>query len=101
MTASLPPFHAAQALSAYQTIDKTVGTTSGSGDFGSLLSGALSGAIDTGKQADQLATKAISGNGDLTHVITAVSRASLALQSTVAIRDRVLQAYQDIIKMPI
>jgi flagellar hook-basal body complex protein FliE len=33
--------------------------------------------------------------------VTAVSRAELALQTTVAVRDRVLQAYQDIIKMQI
>jgi flagellar hook-basal body complex protein FliE len=45
--------------------------------------------------------KAISGGGNLTEVVTAVARAELALQSTVAIRDRVVQAYQDIMRMPI
>jgi flagellar hook-basal body complex protein FliE len=44
---------------------------------------------------------AIAGGGNLTEVVTAVSRAELALQSTVAIRDRVVQAYQDIMRMPI
>jgi flagellar hook-basal body complex protein FliE len=66
-----------------------------------LLSRALVGAVNAGKQADTQATQAISGHGDLTQVVTAVSRAELALQTTVAVRDRVLQAYQDIIKMPI
>ena len=76
-------------------------TTSGGTDFSSLLNHAISGAIEAGQDADTKATNAISGQGDLTDVVTAVSRAELALQTTVAIRDRVLQAYQDIIKMPI
>jgi flagellar hook-basal body complex protein FliE len=33
--------------------------------------------------------------------VTAISRAELALQSATAIRDRVVQAYQDVMKMPI
>jgi flagellar hook-basal body complex protein FliE len=34
-------------------------------------------------------------------VVSAVAKAELALQTTVAIRDRVVQAYQDIMRMPI
>jgi flagellar hook-basal body complex protein FliE len=45
--------------------------------------------------------EAIAGRGNLTEVVTALARAELTLQSATAIRDRVVQAYQDIIKMPI
>ena len=45
--------------------------------------------------------QAISGEGNLTDVVTALSRAELALQTATAIRDRVVSAYQDIMKMPI
>ena len=41
----------------------------------------------------------MAGGGNLTEVVTALSRAQLTLQTTTAVRDRVLQAYQDIIKM--
>ena len=44
---------------------------------------------------------ALNGTGNLTEVVTAVARAQLALQTATAIRDRVVQAYQDIMKMPI
>ena len=44
---------------------------------------------------------AIAGGGNLTEVVQAVSRAELALQTTTAIRDRVVSAYQDIMRMPI
>jgi flagellar hook-basal body complex protein FliE len=100
---TMPILHAAHALSAYQSIDgKTpAASVSGGGDFASLLSKSLGGAIDTGQQAESQALSALHGGGDLSSVVTAVSRAELTLQTTVAVRDRVLQAYQDIIKMPI
>ncbi len=91
----------AQALSAYKSMDSAPGDASGGGAFGDLLSKSLGSAINTSQQAETQATTAIEGGGDLTHVVTAVSRAELALQTTVAVRDRVLQAYQDIIKMSI
>jgi flagellar hook-basal body complex protein FliE len=69
--------------------------------FGATLQRALEGAVETGHNADAQAMQAISGGGNLTDVVTALSHAELALQTATAIRDRVLQAYQDIIKMPI
>ena len=101
MTAMLP-LRAAQALSAYQAVDSGANAPAApGGDFASLLQQSLGGAISTGQQAEHQAASAIATGGDLTSVVTAVSRAELALQTTVAVRDRVLQAYQDIIKMPI
>ena len=91
---------AQQAMSAYQNVDS--GSASSGTDFASLLGQSLKQAVQTGQQAETQASSAVSGNSsDLTQVVTAVSRAELALQTTVAVRDRVLQAYQDIIKMPI
>jgi flagellar hook-basal body complex protein FliE len=92
----------AGAVKAYQSVDGGVAASQGSdGAFSAVLTRALDGAIASGNQADTQATQAIAGNGDLTQVVTAVSRAQLALQTTVAVRDRVIAAYQDIIKMPI
>lgn len=95
---------ARQALSAYQNADAAVtspSATSG-GDFASLLSRTLGSAVQSGQESEARATQAVGGTGGgLTQVVTAVSRAELALQTTVAVRDRVLQAYQDIIKMQI
>jgi flagellar hook-basal body complex protein FliE len=105
MTANLALARAAQALSAYQSVDSgsaAATPASGGGDFAALLSRSLGGAVETGQQAESMAATAVSGgSSNLTQVVTAVSRAELALQTTIAVRDRVLQAYQDIIKMPI
>ena len=66
-----------------------------------MLSRALEGAVQTGHAADAQSAAAIAGGGNITEVVAAVSKAELALQTTVAIRDRVVQAYQDIMRMPI
>ena len=91
------------AASAAQAYGRTASGLAGEGasSFGATLQQALEGAIDTGRHADARATEAAGGGGNITDVVAAVSKAELALQTTVAIRDRVVQAYQDIMRMPI
>lgn len=75
--------------------------TAGAAGFGATLQRALAGAVADGHTADRQAMGAIAGRGNLTDVVTAVSRAELALQTATAIRDRFVQAYQDVMQMPI
>ena len=72
-----------------------------SGGFGAALGRAMQGVVDSGHEADTQSMRAIAGGGNLTEVATSVSHAELALQSAVAIRDKVVQAYQDVMRMPI
>ena len=91
-----------KAADAYGKVES--GALGGSGDtggFGAVLSRAVDGVVEAGHKADSQAAQAIAGGGNLTDVVMAVSQAELALQTTVAIRDRVVQAYQDIMRMPI
>lgn len=93
------------AASAYARVQSSgiggiADAADGSG-FGDTLAKALQGVVQTGHTADVAAAKGISGEGNLTDVVMAVSRAQMALQSTTTIRDRVVQAYQDIMKMSI
>jgi flagellar hook-basal body complex protein FliE len=90
----------ADAADAYAKVDR--GNTGGAGgSFGAVLQSALNGAIESGHAAESSAMQAISGEGNLTEVVTALSRAELALQTATVVRDRVVSAYQDIMKMPI
>lgn len=90
------------AADAYGRVDRSDGASAAvGGDFSATLTRAMHGAIDQFHAADADAAKALSGGGNLTEVVTALSRAELTLQTTTAVRDRVLQAYQDIIKMAI
>ena len=80
-------------------------TASGEGeggqDFGATLGRALEGVVQASREADAQSVHAITGGGNITEVATAVSRAELALQGAVAIRDKVVQAYQDVMRMAI
>lgn len=69
--------------------------------FFDMVGGALKSAASNGYRSEEVATRALSGKADLTDVVTAVSEAENALNTVVAVRDRVISAYQDIIKMPI
>jgi flagellar hook-basal body complex protein FliE len=73
----------------------------GGGGFGAVLQRAVEGAVEVGRSADVAATAALTGQGSVTDVVLAVSRAELALQTAVAVRDRVVAAYQDVMRMPI
>ncbi len=72
-----------------------------SGGFAQALEEALSETLRSAKEADAKAMQALAGSANITEVVTAVARAELALQTTVAIRDRVIQAYQEVMRMPI
>ena len=70
-------------------------------DFGDLVGNALRSAASSGYKSEAVSTRALAGKADITDVVTAVANAEMALNTVVAVRDRVISAYQDIIKMPI
>ena len=50
--------------------------------------------------ADYLA-KALGGKGNIIDVVTAVSEAEVALDTMVSVRDKVISAYEEIMRMAI
>ena len=98
-TVVVTPSAAAEAYA--RTARQASGGGAAGADFSSTVQQALEQAVQTGHAADDQAMKAISGGGNLTEVVAALSHAELTLQTATVIRDRVVQAYQDIIKMPI
>jgi flagellar hook-basal body complex protein FliE len=72
-----------------------------SGDFAGALREAAEGAVEALRQGETASLKAAAGQADITEVVTAVSQAEITLQTVVAVRDRVIQAYQEILRMPI
>jgi len=70
--------------------------------FASLVQQATQGAIDSSyaSEAQTLRTLA-NGKTELHEVVTAVANAEVTLQTVVAVRDRVISSYQDIMRMPI
>jgi flagellar hook-basal body complex protein FliE len=70
-------------------------------DFASLLKDGANAAIAAGKKSEQLTEQAITGKADLRDVVMAVNSAELTLQTVVAVRDKVVSAYNQILQMPI
>jgi flagellar hook-basal body complex protein FliE len=68
--------------------------------FSELVSQTLSDAVDSGYKAEKVSTLALLGKTDLTQLATAVGDAELALNTVVAIRDKMISAYQQISQMP-
>jgi flagellar hook-basal body complex protein FliE len=69
--------------------------------FGDVMTEAVQNSIKTMHAGEKMSAAAVTGNADLTDVVQAVSNAELTLQTVVAIRDRMLGAYQEIMRMPI
>ncbi|MGX9962796.1 flagellar hook-basal body complex protein FliE [Roseomonas sp. F4] len=69
--------------------------------FGAALSRALENGVQIGRSADASATQALMGQGSVSDAVLAISRAELALQTAVSLRDRVVSAYQEVMRMPI
>ncbi len=69
--------------------------------FSEVLGQALDKARDAGYGSEAVSLKSIAGQTELHDLVLAVNNAELTLNTVVAIRDRVVSAYQDIIKMPI
>ena len=94
------------AAAAYQAISK-IGTGSAgaaggaAGDFSQFLSQAMDNAVSTMKQGEQKAAGQVTGQTDMVGVVNAVNAAELTLDTVVAVRDKVLSAYQNIMQMPI
>ena|ERR1700712_5628502 len=103
----------AAAAAAYQAI-ANIGTSSaggagaaatsgasGVGDFSNFLSNALKDGIGTMKQGETMAARQVSGQANIVDVVSAVNQAEVTLDTVVAVRDKVVQAYQSIMNMPI
>ncbi len=73
----------------------------GAGEFGGLLKGALEGVAQSGRKAEAQALQAVGGKADIVDVVTAVAESEAAMETLVAVRDRVIAAYEEIMRMPI
>ncbi len=99
----------AAAAAAYQSIANMAGAsasaptaaaTPGTG-FSDFLSGAIKDSIGTISQGEQAATQQVTGKANIVDVVNSVNAAELTLDTVVAVRDKVVQAYQSIMNMPI
>ncbi len=99
MTSAISAYN--QALKGASGQNTPAVDPAGGGGFADLVRGAVEQAVTTGASGEQATAKAVENTADLNQVVTAVAEADLTLQTVVAVRDRVIEAYKDIVRMPI
>ena len=73
----------------------------GGQSFGAVLKDAIGSVMDSGRKSDAQTLAMASGKSNVMDVVTAVAETDVAVSTLVSVRDRVIQAYEDIMKMPI
>lgn len=81
--------------------DSDSGDQGGGVTFSSFLKTKAAESIDTMRSSEQLSAQAVTGEANITEVVQAVTDAEITLQTVVAVRDRMVSAYQEIMRMPI
>jgi flagellar hook-basal body complex protein FliE len=98
------------AANAYASLAKIINNPAGNAgkasetggqSFGALLKESLGNVVDAGRKSDAQSMAMASGKANVIDVVTAVAETEVAVGTMVSVRDRVIQAYEDIMKMPI
>lgn len=69
-------------------------------NFGQMVQEAVSNTIQQGREADKKAIGLVEGKTDVVDVVTAIAETEVALETMVSVRDRVISAYEEIMRMP-
>jgi flagellar hook-basal body complex protein FliE len=96
---------AASALQAATTTAPAVAsqasTAAAGSDFGAAMAQASGDALKTMRTAESTSMAALEGKASASEVVTSVMSAERMLQTTLAIRDKAVSAYQQISQMQI
>ena len=100
------PTVAANAYANLARILNTSGSSKPSGDdagpsFGALLEDAIGSVMESGRKSDAQTVAMASGKANVMDVVTAVAETDVAVSTLVSVRDKVIQSYEDIMKMTI
>ena len=66
-----------------------------------MVKAAIGSVVEAGKKSDAQSQAMVAGKANLVDVVTAVTETEVAIESLVAVRDKVIQAYEEIMRMPI
>ena len=98
--------NALMAARAYAQAQGAGGVTpgaqaTGGPEFSELLQNVMGDMTQQTRAAETQMSQSIQGQGSMIDVVTAVSSAEASLQTVIAVRDQVISAYQEIMRMPI
>jgi flagellar hook-basal body complex protein FliE len=82
-------------------IGKAGGSDSGGPNFGAMVKDAINAVVEAGHKSDGLSQGMAAGKANIVDVVTAVSETEVAVEAMVSVRDKVIAAYEEIMRMPI
>ena len=82
-------------------LGKAAGNESGGPNFGAMVKEAIGSVIEAGKKSDAQSQAMAAGKANIVDVVTAVTETEVAIEAMVSVRDKVIQAYEEIMRMPI
>jgi len=77
------------------------GSDAGGPSFSAVLKDAIGSVMEAGRKSDAQTMAMASGKANVMDVVTAVADTDVAVSTLVSVRDKVIQAYEDIMKMTI
>ena len=77
------------------------GEAGGTQSFGTLLKETLGNVMEAGRKSDTQAVSMAQGKANVVDVVTAVAETEVAVETLVSVRDKVIAAYEEILRMPI
>lgn len=72
-----------------------------SGAFAEVMKQTGQQAVESLHHGENVSMEALVGSADINEVVLAVNQAELSLQTLVTLRDKVIEAYQEVARMPI
>lgn len=73
----------------------------GGTSFADLLRNSMTDAVQASRAAETQMTAQVQGRAQLVDVVTAVANAEQSLETVMAVRDQMIAAYQEVMRMPI
>ena len=87
-----------------QTDLTALANSQGGPNFADMLAQQVQGVVDAGatsRASDAMAIDMVNGKANVVDMVTALSETEIAIESMVTVRDRVISAYEEIMRMPI
>jgi flagellar hook-basal body complex protein FliE len=104
---SIPPVTSlSQIASAYgaggaSASGASASGAAGGGSFADMVGNAARSALQTVREAEGTTARGIAGRTDVQSVVQAMSNAEVTVQAVVAVRDKVVGAYDEVMRMAV
>ncbi len=92
---------ALNASQKYAALKPATEPAEGTGSAGEAAAGAVRDFARTLRESEEIAMQAMTGDADPHALVQALAQTELAVETAVTVRNKVVEAYQEILRMPV